>query len=334
MSNQTIQTVLVTGGTGFTGSHLARRLLQKGHDVRIIDNQEGLFYDELVALGAKITIGSITDRELIRDLVAGCDVVHHVAAAFRAVNDPKKVYWEVNVDATRNLMQEALEQGVKKFVYCSTQGVHGHIDNPPGNEESPIEPEDYYQYTKYEGERVAQEFIEKGLDVTILRPTAIYGPGDPGRWYMLFKFTRGGRFLMFGNGKTTYHPVYIDNLVDAFELAAEKESASGQTYIIGDDKYYTLNDIVRMVGEAQGIDVSIVRLPFRPVWLAALMCEAICAPFKIAPPLFRRRVDWFRQVRAFDISKAREELGYDSKVDLKTGLARTGEWYQTNGYLS
>lgn len=333
MTNGTEQVVLVTGGMGFTGSHLVRRLLSRGHDVRVIDNHKGLFYDELVDLGARVTLGSIVDRELVAQMVSGCDVVHHVAAAFRSVNDSKEVYWDVNVNGTRYLLEAALEQGVKKFVYCSTQGVHGHIDKPPGNEQSPIEPEDYYQYTKYEGERVAQEFIEKGLNVTILRPTAIYGPGDPGRWYMLFKYTKNGRFLMFGNGKTTYHPVYIENLIDAFELAVEKEEAGGQTYIIGDDKYYTLTDIVKMVGEVQGKNTSIIRLPFWPVWVAALLCEAVCAPFKISPPLFRRRVDWFRQVRAFDISKAEEELGYRTNVDLRTGLTRTADWYRANGYL-
>jgi 2-alkyl-3-oxoalkanoate reductase len=138
---------------------------------------------------------------------------------------------------------------------------------------------------------------------------------------------------MFGNGKTTYHPVYIDNLVDAFELAAECEVAAGQTYVIGDREYYTLNEIVNMVGEARGKQVRIYHLPFWPVWLAAIVCEAVCMPLRIPPPLFRRRVDWFRQVRAFDISKAIRELGYTSSVDLRTGLMRTAEWYEANGYI-
>ncbi|MFW5941338.1 MAG: NAD-dependent epimerase/dehydratase family protein [Chloroflexota bacterium] len=332
MSNSN-QVVLVTGGTGFTGSHLVKRLLSRGHEVRVLDNQEGLFFDELKEMGACITLGSVTDRELLDELVQGCDVVHHLAAAFRVINDPKEVYWEVNVEGTRYLLEAAHKHGVQKFVYCSTQGVHGHVENPPGNEESPIAPADYYQYTKHEGEKVAHEFMEKGMNITILRPTAIYGPGDPGRWLMLFKHTANGRFLMFGNGKTTYHPVYIDNLVDAFELSVEREEARGQTYIIGDREYYPLRDLVKMVGEAQGKDVSIVRLPFWPLWTAALLTEIVCAPFGIEPPLFRRRVDWFRQMRAFDISKAVNELGYEAEVDLPTGLARTAEWYRANGYL-
>ncbi len=333
MNDNKKQTVLVTGGTGFTGSHLVRRLLARGHEVRVVDYQKGLFYDELEGLGAQITIGSVADKALMDELTAGCDTVHHLAAAFREIDDPKEIYWDVNVNGTRYLLEAAHEHQVKKFVYCSTQGVHGDVKNPPGDENSPIAPADYYQFTKYEGEKVAHEYMAKGLDVTILRPTAIYGPGDPGRWFMLFKYTANGRFLMFGNGKTTYHPVYIDNLVDAFEAAVAKPEASGETYIIGDKEYYTLNDIVKMVGEAQGKEVSIIHLPFWPLWFLALLCEGVCGLLRITPPLFRRRVDWFRQVRAFDVSKAERELDYDSKVDLPTGLAETGRWYQENGYI-
>ncbi len=325
--------VLVTGGTGFTGYHLARRLLAKGHDVIVLDNQKGGFVDELTSLGAQITLGSVTDRGLVEKLVEGCDVVHHLAAAFRKINLPQKVYWDVNVNGTRYLLEAAEKFSVKKFVYCSTQGVHGHIANPPGTEETPIAPADYYQYTKYEGEKVVQEFIQKGLNVTILRPTAIYGPGDVGRWLILFKRVAPGWFLMFGNGQTTYHPLYIDNLVDAFELAVEKEEATGKTYLIGDEHYHSLNDLVRATADVLGIRVSIVRLPFWPLWTLALACEALCTPLRISPPLFRRRVDWFRQNRGFDISKAKRELGYQPRVDLQTGLLNTARWYQEHDYL-
>ena len=141
--------ILVTGGTGFTGSHLVRRLLKKGHEVVILDNQKGLFFEELESIGARIHLGSITDKQLINILIKDCDVVQHLAAAFRKINVSKKVYWDVNVEGTRNLLDASLRHGVKRFVYCSTQGVHGNIKNIPGNENSPIAPEDYYQYTKY-----------------------------------------------------------------------------------------------------------------------------------------------------------------------------------------
>lgn len=334
MAQAAKQRILVTGGTGFTGSHLVKRLLSKGHEVVALDNQKGFFSDELQRLGAQIVIGSVTDKNLMDQLVQGCDVVHHLAAAFRRIDLAKKVYWDINVNGTRYLLESAYRHNVKKFVYCSTCGVHGNIKNPPAPETAPIKPADYYQYTKYEGERVAHEFIAKGMDVTILRPAAIYGPGDPERWLMLFKQVAPGRFFMFGKGKVTYHPLYIDNLVDAFELAVEKEASAGQTYLIADAHYYSLNELVKATAEALGIDVSIIRLPFWPLWTAALLCEAVCTPLRITPPLFRRRVDWFQQSRAFDISKARRELGYDPKIDLKIGLANTAKWYQEQKYLS
>jgi nucleoside-diphosphate-sugar epimerase len=104
-------------------------------------------------------------------------------------------------------------------------------------------------------------------------------------------------------------------------------------YIAADEHYVHIEDLVRMTGEALGVQVQIVKLPFRPLWLAAVACETACAPFRLEPPLFRRRVDWFRQNRAFSIARAKEELGYAPRVDLKAGLALTARWYQDHKYL-
>lgn len=324
---------LVTGGTGFTGSHLVRRLLAEGWDAIVLDHKPGMFAEELETEGADVRIGSVTDPEALRSASEGQDVIFHLAAAFRDMTAPRDTYWNVNVEGTRNVLEAAVEHQVSKVVYCSTQGVHGHVDNPPGDETTPVEPEDYYQETKYEGELVCQEYIEDGLDVTIIRPTAIYGPGDPGRFLMLFKMAKTGNFLMFGDGKTTYHPVYIENLVDLFLLAARHPRSSGETYIGADRNYYTLNDLVREVGRAIDVDVRIRHLPFWPMWAVSAAVEAVCKPLGISPPLFRRRADWFRQVRAFRIDKAVEELGYEPRVDLPEGLRRTAQWYKENGFI-
>jgi nucleoside-diphosphate-sugar epimerase len=325
--------ILVTGGTGFTGSHLTRRLLQKGHQVVVIDNQPGLFFDELKAMGANLHIGSVTDRDLVNRAMEGCQVVHHVAAVFRKVNLPKHVYWDVNVEGTRNVLEASFKYGVEKVVNCSTCGVHGDVQQTPAAENAPISPEDYYQLTKYEGEKVSAEFVKKGLKVTTLRPTAIYGPGDPERFYMLFKMVRRGNFLMFGDGNAHYHPVYIDNLVDSFELAAASEKGNGEVYLIGDENFYTLNELVGSIAKTLEVDLKIYHLPFWPLWTAAVACEALYKPFRIDPPLFRRRVDWFRQNRAFSIEKAKKDLGYQPKVSLKEGLSATARWYREKGYL-
>lgn len=326
--------ILVTGGTGFTGSHLVRRLLDAGHEVLVLDNQKGLFYEDLNTRGAKVELGSIMDRDRVDRAVKGCEIVHHLAAAFRQLNVPDRYYWDVNVEGTRYLLDAALRYGVRKFVYCSTQGVHGHIQYPPGDEDSPIAPEDYYQFTKYEGEKLVNQYVEKGLDAVTLRPTAIYGPGDPGRFLILFRLVSRGRFLMFGDGMAYYHPVYIDNLVDAFELAALREGLQGRAYIIADEHYFTLNDLVHHVADAMDRSVRIIHLPFWPIGAAAWACEMLCKPFRLTPPLFRRRVDWFRQVRAFRIEKAKRELGYHPRVGIKEGLSTTAKWYREHSYLS
>jgi nucleoside-diphosphate-sugar epimerase len=325
--------VLVTGGTGFTGSHLTRRLLQKGHHVVVLDNQPGIFYDELKKMGADIHLGSVADQALVDRLVKGCEVIHHVAAAFRKVNLPKKVYWDVNVEGTRYLLESSLKHNVRKFINCSTCGVHGDVKTPPADENAPIAPADYYQYTKYEGEKVVQQYLGKGLQIVTLRPAAIYGPGDPERFYMLFKRINKGYFLMFGSGNSHYHPLYIDNLVDAFEAAEASNKGNGEAYLIADENSYPLNDLVKAIAESLGKKLNLVHLPFWPLWTVALGCEILYKPLPKEPPLFRRRVDWFRQNRSFNISKAKTEIAYQPRVGLKEGLAETAKWYKEKNYL-
>jgi nucleoside-diphosphate-sugar epimerase len=325
--------VLVTGGTGFTGSRLVHRLLSKGHEVVVIDNQKGIVFDELAAKGAKISIGSINDDTLLAKVIPGCEVIHHLAAAFRKVNLPKHVYWETNVTAMRRLLEIANKNHVRKVVYCSTQGVHGNVKNPPGDETSPIEPEDYYQHTKYEGEKVAREFAQAGMDITILRPTALYGPGDPGRFLMMFRQVKKGYFPFFGSGAALYHPVYVENFVDAFELTTDRPDSKGQVYLIADEKYYTIKEIVLEIAAVMNVNLKVLHLPFWPLYWTAAVVEVLFKPLPWDPPLFRRRADWFRQNRAFKIDKAKRELGYAPKMDLDQGLRLTYEWYKSNGYL-
>ncbi len=325
--------LLVTGGTGFTGAALAARLLAEGHSVAVLDKQPGLADGELERAGAEITFGSVADREAVRRAVAGAEVVMHLAAAFREAGAPDSLYREVNVAGTRTVVEEAKRAGARKIVYCSTQGVHGHVADPPGDEGSPIAPADYYQRTKYEGELEVREHAGEELEHTILRPTAIYGPGDPARFLMIYRRVARGRFPMFGKGATFYHPVYIDNLVDAFVLAAAPGAGRGEAFIIGDEEYVSIEELVRRVGQALDVRVSIPHLPLAPLILAGHVCEKVCKPFGVQPPIFPRRVDWFRQVRAFKIDKAKRMLGYSPRVGLDEGLRRTGDWYRRHGYL-
>ncbi len=325
--------VLVTGGTGFTGKALVKALLHLGHEVVALDYKEGIKTRELEEWGAQVVIGTVTDRETVRRCMENVEVVHHLAAAFRELNVPESYYDEVNVEGTRIVLEEAQRSGVMKFIYCSTCGVHGNIDNPPGDENAPIDPADYYQRTKYLAEPIVLDFHKQGMPCTIIRPAAIYGPGDPERFWMIFKRVQKGFFPMFGNGKTLYHPLYIDNLVDACLLVMEPGKGDGEAYLIADEEFVEIKDLVQRVARAMAKDVKIPHFPVLPVVIAGHICEKVCKPFGIAPPIFPRRVDWFRQNRAFDISKAKRDLGYQPKVGLDEGLRRTAEWYKQEGYL-
>ncbi len=326
--------VLVTGGTGFTGSALVRRLLDSGHEVVALDTQRGLAFEELQERGAEVRLGSVADPEVVRRCMKGVDVVHHVAAAFREVGAPDSHYYDVNVDGTRTVLEAAEREGVRRFIYCSTCGVHGHVAQPPASEDSPVAPADYYQDTKYQAELVVQGFADRGMATVILRPAAIYGPGDPGRFLMLFKSVERGWFPMFGSGDTLYHPLFLGNFLDAFELAMEPGRGDGRAYLIADDHCPTIEELVRQVAVALGREVRFIRLPVAPLVAAGHLVEKVSRPFGINPPLFPRRVDWYRQDRAFDISRAKRELGYRPRVGLDEGLRIAAEWYRENGFLS
>ncbi len=325
--------ILVTGGTGFTGKALVLRLLQEGHEVTALDYKEGLRTEELRKAGAKVVIGTVIDRDIVGQCMKGQEIVHHLAAAFREMNVPDEFYYNVNVVGTQNCLEAAAAEGVRKFVYCSTCGVHGNIDHPPGGEDAPIQPADYYQKTKYLAEPIVAEYAKKGMKTVTLRPAAIYGPGDPERFYMIFRRVAKGRFPMFGDGRTLYHPLYIDNLVDAFLLAQEPDKGNGQSYLIADEEYVQIEELVKRVAKALSVDVKIPHFPVWPVVVVGHIVEKACKPFRITPPIFPRRVDWYRQNRAFKIEKAKRDLGYQPRIGLDEGLRRTAEWYKAEGLL-
>jgi nucleoside-diphosphate-sugar epimerase len=326
--------ILVTGGTGFVGSHLVRRLLARGHEIVSLDKSPGLFDDELRSSGAKLITGSVTNAEDVNRAIEGCELVYHLASPFGDILQPDSVYWDIEVNGTRNVLEAAERHRLRRVIHCSTQGVHGIIDQPPGDENSPLAPRDYYCYSKVEGEKVCQEFIAKGMDVVIVRPTSVYGPGDTRGWLKLYRMVARGWFLMIGDGKTMNHPVYVENLVDIFELVADQPAAKGRVYLAGDDKSVSLTELVRGVGQALGSDVRILRFPFYQVaWLGSGVIEVLFKAVRIKPPVFRRRLSWFKTNRAFRIDRAKEELGYQPRIPLSEGLALTADWYRHSGYL-
>jgi nucleoside-diphosphate-sugar epimerase len=210
--------------------------------------------------------------------------------------------------------------------------VHGDIEHPPANEDAPLRPGDVYQETKLEGEAAArQAAAETGLPVVIARPTGIYGPGDR-RLLKLFRGVARRRFFVLGSGQIYYHLTYIDDLVEGFRLCGETPAAAGRTYILAGGEVTTLDELVALIALEAGVKPFGVHLPVWPFWAAGALCEVLCSPFGIEPPLYRRRVDFFTKSRAFDISRARTELGYEPRIGLREGIRRTLEWYRAAGW--
>ena len=323
---------LVTGATGFTGGHLARMLAARGHRVRALVRDRSRAAD-LEAAGIELVEGDLRDRAALDRAVNGVDRVYHIAAMYRQAGLPADIYRAVNALAVRDVIEAAARAGVRRVVHCSTVGVHGDVEHPPAGEDAPLKPGDVYQETKLEGEALAREAgIRLGIEVTIARPTGIYGPGDR-RLLKMFRGVARGRFPILGSGNIYYHLTYIDDLCEGFRLCAEQPAAAGRTYILAGGEVTTLNDLVRIVADVAGVKPPTLHLPVWPFWVAGAACEMVCAPFGIEPPLYRRRVDFYTKSRAFDIARARAEIGYAPQVGLREGIRRTLDWYRQHGWL-
>ena len=323
--------VLVTGATGFTGDHLARTLASRGYDVRALVRDPARARD-LDAAGVELTVGDLRDGATVAAAVTGVELVYHIAAIYRSAASSIDAYRAVNATAVRRLVEEAARAGVRRVVHCSTVGVHGDIEHPPANEDAPLKPGDVYQVTKLEGENLARETGERlGIEVTVARPTGIYGPGDR-RLLKLFRNVVRG-FPTLGSGKIYYHLTYIDDLVEGFRLCGEHPAAANRTYILAGGEVTTLNELVRLIAEVAGVRPPRLHLPVWPFWVAGALCEAACSPLGIEPPLYRRRVDFFTKSRAFDITRARREIGYAPQVPLREGIQRTLGWYREHGWI-
>jgi len=289
--------------------------------------------DTLRKAGITIVGGDLRDRSTLADATAGVDVVYHIAAVYRQAGVPAETYRAVNVTAVGELIEAAARGGVRRVVHCSTVGVHGDVQGPPATEDAPLRPGDIYQETKLEGERLARETgARTGVEVTIARPTGIYGPGDR-RLLRLFRGVARRRWITLGHGESYYHLTYIDDPREGFRLCGEHPAAAHRTYILAGGEVTTLNALVALIAETAAVPAPRLHAPVWPFWIAGAACEALCAPFGIEPPIHRRRVDFFTKSRAFDISRARRELGYAPQIGLRDGIVRTLTWYRQHGWI-
>jgi dihydroflavonol-4-reductase len=326
--------VLVTGATGYTGSVLIRKLAAQGVSIRAIARGSSNT-EQFKDLQVEWVRGEIFDRAVIEEAVKGIEVVFHVAAAYREAKITDETYHLVHVRSTV-LLAEALlkEPGFTRFVHISTVGVHGHIENPPADEGYPFNPGDIYQRTKAEAELWIRDFSTRtSLPLTVIRPAAIYGPGDR-RLLKVFKMASRRVFPLFGRGRGLYHLIHVDDLTDIFILAAVRREALGEVFIAGNREPSELKAIAETISdELGGKPLRFIRLPAWPLFVAAVVCEALCRPLKISPPLYRRRVAFFTKDRSFNTSKLERLLGYVNRVEVRAGLRATARWYREAGWL-
>lgn len=324
--------LLVTGAAGFIAGHLFRRLADYGLDVTgtVLHARDA---EELRSRGYRAEVLDLASEEPWDRLLEGVDIVFNIAARFQEVQDSEAAYDRVNHLGALKLAETAARVGVRRFVHCSTVGVHGSVKEIPATEETPFNPMDLYHRTKLRGELAILELGRRlpadGMVVTVNRPAMVYGPGDL-RMLKLFRAVLSRRFVMIGSGEVLAHLGYIEDQTESFLLCAvaPREAVHCEAFNIASDEPITLNELVRLIGEAGGVPVRRLWVPVAPVWLAALACEVVCRPFGIAPPLFRRRVGFFTHHRAFDLTKARTRLGYESRWTNEAGIRATIEWYR------
>jgi nucleoside-diphosphate-sugar epimerase/SAM-dependent methyltransferase len=327
--------IMITGGTGFIGSRLALQCRKQNHDVKVLGLEntpaESQNANELKKKGIEIVPVSVTDRDGIFRELRDTDVVFHLAAAQHEMNVPDRHFYDVNVEGTRNLLDASVENGVKRFVHGSTIGVYGLVSGQI-DETTPCNPENIYGITKLEGEKLVLSFQNK-LPVTVIRIPEVYGPGDR-RLLKLFKVIRKNRFFMIGNGKNLHHLIYIDDLIDAFLMTAEKDDALGKVFLVAGEKPVTSNEMVETIAKHLGARGSLFRVPFGPVYLLAATMEVALRPMGIQPPLHRRRMDFFKKSFQLSWKKAYEVLGYHPKISFSEGVLKTANWYVSMGFIN
>ncbi len=309
--------VFISGGNGFIGRRLVSSLLSKKHSVTIYER------DGNVKIGkgkVRIVKGDILDYEKLVSAVKGHDVVYHLAGIIDESIDYDKMY-EVNVKGTENMLKACVETGVGKFVFASSVGVMGDVKNGPADEKCPYDPVTNYEKTKADAEKLVLRYgREKGLSVTVLRPSIVVGVND--NWRQIVRAVRK-RYPYLGGGENHWHRVDVDDVVSAFVLAM-KGGKSGEAYIIASDDVCTYKDIVRILSGELGVKPPSFSVPVSVAKGVFYSYGLICKALGREPSLTYRvsSVKRLTRERYYDISKARVELGYKPKYNTEKSLRK------------
>jgi nucleoside-diphosphate-sugar epimerase len=310
---------VVTGARGFIGRALVPYLRDRGWRVTAVDLAPP---PGGPAEGIEAVTGDIRALDGWRHALDGADVVIHLASAHLRVDLPESFYWETNVASLPPLLEASRAAGVRHFVHTSSVGVHGSLVSVPGNEDSPLAPENLYERTKAGGEAKLREFLPRAapMGVTVVRPAWVYGPGDPRTERILSAVSRG-RFIMFGRGHNLRHPIFIDDYLDGVARLLLRPETYGRTYILGGPAYMPVEELLAAAERVTGGKVRI-RVPLALGFAAGLGVELAAGLARITPPISRRTLAFFTNQNAFDTARARTDFGFDPTVGIGDGLGR------------
>ena len=333
---------LVTGGTGFIGSHLTEKLLSQKRRVKVLAMREPLeeIEDDNLEIikkkGAEIIYGDLRDESSLREAVSDVGTIFHLGAISRPMKISKHVYYDTNTQGTKNLLDACLEKDIKKFIHASTVSVLGVSPNgKPLKEDDFQEPTGDYALSKLKGEQIALQYYKKhNIPLVVIRPPLTYGPRCLVR-LIIFKFVQKRLFPLFKRGKARMEFCYVDNVVDALLLAELKSDVLGKVFNISDERAYSIKEVVETIAEVEGVKPPLISN--MPVWLgklAGLTAEILVNMVGIYPPFSRTAAEWMSQDQnVYDISKAKKILGYSPRIDLKEGIRRTVQWYKEKRLL-
>ncbi len=338
--------VLVTGATGFIGRHLVRRLVERGDQVRCLvrnpDRLRAMPIDSPLPSDVEYVRGDVTVRDSLEEAVSGVETVYHLAGATLAIHPC--TYRLVNARGTRWLAEACAGRSVPPtFVYISSLAAAGPSRYRPLSEDYPPRPVSDYGRSKLDGERSLRSLAGR-LPITVLRPPCVFGPGEP---YLLklLRLARRGIVLHPGLDKSRHSWIYVEDLVEAMVLAAERgrrlvpyadplRDESG-VYFVALDERPTVTELANLMAEAVGSRISwSIRVPLPLCWLGAYINDYRARPVGRA---YWLNSDKLREILAgswiCDPSKAKHELGFVCRNDLATGLRATARWYHDRGWL-
>ncbi len=327
---------LVTGASGFIGSYLVKRLVEDGHTVYALVRPTSKA-EVLAGIDTTLVYGDVRDQSSLEAIVRkhpDIDTVFHVAGVITPVSQGEQIYWDSNYAGTQHLLDACRALPLKAFVTCSSVGVIGKLPEIPADEESRCAPDSAYGESKYKAELLTLEYARNfHMPATVTRLAWCYGPGDR-RTFKFLRMAAKGKFFIIGDGQTKLHPVYIDDIVQGLLTCAEKiETAAGDMFIVAGPESVTLEYLATTAARAANTSILPFKVPALLAKLGATVCETLCKPLKIEPPIHHRRLDFFFRDQAFDITKIKTKLGFEPNVDVATGVARTIQWYQEQHWL-